>query len=140
MDCASNWRCSLVGTGKRDRLVFQAGVARVHRCCKEIVIVNPGELELTLVRRLVADLRGGDSRDITVLGIDRLRRLNIVPGEETATSSGRARIAEARPPRNRRVECAIAVHDIGRECDDIVLGIESEVFANAHARGVRELE
>ena len=104
------------------------------------MIVNPGELELTLVRRLVADLRGVDSRDTTVLGIDRLRRLNIVPGEETAASSPRAGIAEARPPRNRRIECAIAVHDLGREYDDIVLGIESEVFAHTHARGVRELE
>src|SRR4030095_8910252 len=75
-----------------------------------------------------------------VRAIDRLRRLYVIPGEETATASGSTSVAQARPPRDRRVECLTTTHDIGRERDDEVLGIEAEILANTQACVVREFE
>ena len=53
--------------------------------------------------------------DVAVAVIDRLRRLDVVAGEEAAAAGRRADVAEARPPRDRRVERLRAVASTSAE-------------------------
>ena len=114
--------------------------ARIHRGRQEVMIVDAGELECSLVHRLLSDAARVDAFLIAGLAINRLRRLNVVSGEETATTRGRASVAEPGPPRDRGIERAIAAHNIGREGDDVVLGIESKLLADTQASVVRVIK
>ena len=105
------------------------------------MIVDADEPELTLVRRLFAELAGGDALDLAVAVEDRLRRLHVVAGEEAAAAWRRADVAESRSPRHRRIQraCRHCV-DRRREAHDVVTRLESKFLARAQTGRVLELE